>query len=85
MQARKLAAALAIAAALGFLTALLVPAPAEALPPCGWHADYYSYSSPSWKIGERWVTIESCGCVYDGWGTTAGRIEVVDEPICSIE
>jgi hypothetical protein len=85
MKRTRLAAVLAFAAVLGFFVALLTPAPAEAIPSCGWHAYYYSDSSLTTLIGERWVTIKSCGCVYQGWGYAAGWIDVVDEPVCGIE
>lgn len=85
MKRNRVAAVLALAAVLGFAFALLTPAPAEAVPPCGWHAYYYSDSSLTHRIGERWVTIASCGCIYQGWGYAAGWIDVVNEPICSIE
>lgn len=85
MKRKHLATAIALAATLGFFTALLAPAPAEAIPSCGWHAYYYSDSSLTTLIGERWVTIKSCGCYYDGWGSAGGWIDVVDEPVCGID
>lgn len=81
MPRRKLAVAIVLAAAFGFLVAVLAPAPAEAIPPCGWHAKYYSDSSQTHLVGERWVTTEKCGCDYWAWGIYAYQV-IVDDPIC---
>lgn len=82
MKRKHLAAALVLAAVFGFLSVVLTPAPAEAIPECGWHAEYYSDPGHTDLIGERWVTTKRCGCNYTGWGSAAGYQVIVDDPIC---
>lgn len=82
-KSNRAAAVLVLAAAFGFAAAFLAPAPAEAIPACGWHALYYSDAGFTQLIGERWVTTKRCGCFFDGWGSTSPYSRVVDDPVCS--
>lgn len=82
MKRKHLAAAVALAATLGFLSAVLMPIPAEAIPECGWHVKHYSDPGHTNLIGERWVTPKDCGCYLSGWGHYGGYYVLVNEPVC---